>query len=223
MIVSWDELMPHVVHDLRALVRQSLIKTQLVEKQIGPALNPETAALLRASIEAQQKLNQFALRLGALAQAHKTQPRELVELEIAILGAKLHCKNELDESKGDFLAVGFEGHQVPVQIQLILQELIGNSIRYRHPERRLQIRVDALEHMRDGTEGLCLSVSDNGSGWDPAFQSKLMTPLERLDATRGGFGLGLAIAQTLTESCGGVLSGETTSAGSRFTVELPRP
>src|SRR4051812_4783770 len=165
MTISWEDLMPHLMHDVRAFVRQGLVNAQLVERQLGESLSPETAALLRSSIEAQRKLNQFALRIGALAQASRAQPREFIELEIAILGAKLHCKEDLEKAKGDFSASGFPERRVPVQIQLVLQELIGNSIRYRHPERPLKIRIEASEHSRPGSDVLCLAVADNGSGW----------------------------------------------------------
>jgi signal transduction histidine kinase len=48
-----------------------------------------------------------------------------------------------------------------------------------------------------------------------------MQPLEILDATRGGFGLGLSIAMALTESFGGNLRGETNTTGSCFVVQVP--
>jgi signal transduction histidine kinase len=67
---------------------------------------------------------------------------------------------------------------------------------------------------------LCLEVADNGAGWNAAFSDKLFQPLERLDARRGGAGLGLAIAKAYVESAGGSIRAILLNPGASFVSEL---
>ncbi len=217
-MTDWVALIPHLVHDIRALVRQGLANAQLVERLAGSSLTPEAAARLQSTICAQQDLNRLVTRIGALAEAEKQSDAvSLVELDTAILTAKVHCQDPLDAASAEFSSVGIPACLVPSAVTKILIELLDNAVRYRHPERLLSIRIDAAQ-VGDRVE---ISVRDTGSSWDETYQVKLMQPLERLDSARGGFGLGLAIASALTEACGGLLRAEAGPGGSCFVLEVP--
>jgi len=71
-----------------------------------------------------------------------------------------------------------------------------------------------------------LSVTDEGPGIPPAFQSRVFERFAQADAAdsrqRSGSGLGLSISKAIIEEHGGTIGFETRAgAGTRFTVELP--
>jgi len=70
-------------------------------------------------------------------------------------------------------------------------------------------------------ERIRVRVVDNGTGIAPAYADKLFEPLQRLDAVRGGFGLGLAISRAIVEAAGGSIYMEPSDSGASFVFELP--
>ncbi|MXX89268.1 MAG: HAMP domain-containing histidine kinase, partial [Boseongicola sp. SB0665_bin_10] len=80
------------------------------------------------------------------------------------------------------------------------------------------IRVSAAE------DDACwrIEVSDTGPGLPPRARENLFTPFQG-GASKGGAGLGLAIAAELVRGHGGQLSlGETGPEGTTFVVTLPK-
>jgi signal transduction histidine kinase len=73
---------------------------------------------------------------------------------------------------------------------------------------------------RSGSDGLTLSVTDNGPGLPPRARDNLFVAFEG-SARAGGTGLGLAIARELTEGNGGSLTFVPEAAGTRFDLALP--
>ncbi|HLV84529.1 HAMP domain-containing sensor histidine kinase [Devosia alba] len=71
-----------------------------------------------------------------------------------------------------------------------------------------------------GTQGITLSVSDNGPGLAPRARDKLFVAFEG-SARAGGTGLGLAIAREIVEAHGGQISLVDQPVGTRFDLVLP--
>jgi signal transduction histidine kinase len=106
---------------------------------------------------------------------------------------------------------------VPPKTQIVLKELLENSLRYADANRPLRIAIDA----NNDSQTLQIRVADNGSGLPMAYTDKLFQPMQRLDATRSGFGLGLAIAKAIVEGAGGSIYFEPSDQGATFVFELP--
>ncbi len=104
-------------------------------------------------------------------------------------------------------------------IEDIFFHLLSNAIKFRHPERELDIRVSA--HM-DNNE-ICLSVKDNGLGLDLDNTNlyKIFGLYQRMHEHREGKGLGLFLVKTKVEALEGkiVLESEVNS-GSIFKIYL---
>jgi nitrogen-specific signal transduction histidine kinase len=98
----------------------------------------------------------------------------------------------------------------------VLVNLISNAITYNRRGGTVSVTVAASDHDR-----IRIAVADTGPGIDEAGIAKLFVPFERLDASSGGTGLGLALSRTLVEAMGGTIGVESTpGAGSVFWVEL---
>jgi signal transduction histidine kinase len=98
----------------------------------------------------------------------------------------------------------------------ILVNLIGNALK--HSPDGGTVRLDF--ERTPGT--VSVTVSDQGSGIDPADQQRIFERFERADQKAGGTGLGLAISRRLARSMGGDVSLDSAPGeGARFTLTLP--
>jgi signal transduction histidine kinase len=109
----------------------------------------------------------------------------------------------------------------PGRLQQILWNLLSNAVKFT-PDGGT-VRVDS----RISETRVRLEVSDNGSGIDPGFLSRISEQFSQADMspTRryGGLGLGLTLVRQLVEMHGGTV--EALSAGSgqgaTFVIEIP--
>jgi signal transduction histidine kinase len=100
----------------------------------------------------------------------------------------------------------------------ILVNLIGNAVRHSPPGRTVTLTFARTR----GTASV--TVSDEGTGIEPADQQRIFERFERADPAEGGTGLGLAISRRLARSMGGDVTLDSASGGgARFTLTLPSP
>ncbi|MBO9474726.1 transporter substrate-binding domain-containing protein [Shimia sp. R10_1] len=106
------------------------------------------------------------------------------------------------------------------QIRQLLQNLIGNAIKFRSEDRSPLIEI----HSEPATKKcVAFSVSDNGIGMPSEFVDRIFTPFSRLHGHQDyeGSGLGLAICQRVAVNHeGSIRVTSTEGVGSRFTVTL---
>lgn len=106
-----------------------------------------------------------------------------------------------------------------VQVVLLLQNLIGNSLKFRAAATpRIRIEAELL-----GSEW-CFRVIDNGIGIDPAFFGRVFGIFQRLHTRDAypGTGIGLAICKKIVERHGGRIWVESNlDSGTSFLFTLP--
>jgi PAS domain S-box-containing protein len=87
------------------------------------------------------------------------------------------------------------------QVLRLFQNLIGNALKYRSPDRPPRVRVSAGH---DGGQWT-FSVADNGIGIDPAYFDRIFLVFQRLHTREHyeGTGIGLAICKKIVERHGG--------------------
>ncbi len=106
------------------------------------------------------------------------------------------------------------------QIERAVTNLVENAVRY---------GKDVAIQLRDDTEALVIEVADDGPGIPEADRLRLLEPFTRGDEARGridseGFGLGLAIAQSIAAAHDGKLTlHENEPHGLLVRLSLPRP
>jgi len=119
----------------------------------------------------------------------------------------------------------------PLQMRQLLQNLIGNALKFHLPQQPPLVRVHGAiiegeapaEHT--AANGSCqIAVQDNGIGIDEQYLDKIFTPFQRLHA-RGeyeGTGMGLAVCRKIVEQHGGRITATSTlGEGATFLVTLP--
>ncbi len=119
----------------------------------------------------------------------------------------------------------------PVQMRQLLQNLIGNALKFNRKGEVPVVRVSAEVLVEGDTDSgapsgkTCrISVADNGIGFDEKYLDRVFTIFQRLHG-RGeyeGTGIGLAICRKIAERHGGSITAQSSPGrGSTFFVTLP--
>jgi signal transduction histidine kinase len=102
----------------------------------------------------------------------------------------------------------------------ILINLIGNAIKYRHPDRLpvIKLKTEIID------DYVCLTVQDNGLGIDLSqFRDKLFVLYNRFHLHVEGKGMGLYLVKTQVTSMGGKIEVESEpDLGTTFRVFFKR-
>ncbi len=108
----------------------------------------------------------------------------------------------------------------PLRIGQVVDNLVGNAIKFSPPGSRVQVSVLNENH------GVTVGVRDQGPGIPHEEQSKLFTAFQKLSAKPTGgeksTGLGLSIAKKIMDAHNGSIGVESTpGAGAVFFFSLP--
>ncbi|MCW3029576.1 MAG: hypothetical protein JWN81_2787 [Solirubrobacterales bacterium] len=108
----------------------------------------------------------------------------------------------------------------PVQMRQLLQNLLGNALKFRRdgvvPELEVSAEVD--DHVAE------LTIKDNGIGFDTQYSTRIFRAFERLNGARAypGTGMGLALCRKIAQRHHGTIHAESKADhGATFTVRLP--
>jgi len=104
------------------------------------------------------------------------------------------------------------------RIQIILNNLISNSIKYRHPDRKPKISISC----RRTENNAIVSVKDNGLGIKEEHLGKIFDMFYRTSDKSSGSGLGLYIVKETIKKLGGTVDvWSEINSGTTFTLTIP--
>jgi signal transduction histidine kinase len=107
----------------------------------------------------------------------------------------------------------------PRQLRRVLQNLVGNALKFRSSEAPPRVELSAL---RDSHEWV-VTVRDNGVGVDPDQASRIFEMFSRANSEPEGVGIGLAVCRRIIEAHGGRIWVEAADGGgSAFRFTMPR-
>lgn len=107
------------------------------------------------------------------------------------------------------------------QLKQLMQNLIGNALKFRDPDRDPEIWIEGVML---GSRWL-ISVRDNGIGFEQEYADKIFTVFQRLHGRSSyeGTGVGLAICRKIVERHGGTIRAQgELGDGATFIIDLPR-
>ena len=208
-------------HDLQEPLRMVSSFTQLLAKRYAGRLDPDADKYIRFASQGALTMQVMIRDLLAYARLNEDLAPEPVALDEALdtaLGNLGVALKEVDPklTRGRLPTVmGHRSHLV-----LLFQNLLANALKFRAPDRRLELAVGAE---REGAFWRCW-VKDNGIGIDPRHQEKIFVIFQRLHGREEfpGSGIGLAFCKRIVARHGGRIGVESApGAGATFSFTLP--
>ncbi|MGE5373885.1 MAG: sensor histidine kinase, partial [Bacteroidota bacterium] len=108
----------------------------------------------------------------------------------------------------------------PLQLRQLLQNLIGNALKYHQPGRLPELRVTGKRF----DDRVQIQVQDQGIGFDQEDADRIFEPFQRLVGRNQyeGSGIGLAICRRIVERHGGEIAAiSERGIGTTFIITLP--
>jgi PAS domain S-box-containing protein len=210
-------------HDLQEPLRMVGSYTQLLEQRYGSQLDDDAREFLRYAREGATRMRALIDALLSYSRIDtRAQTFRRVAMDQVLTLALTNLKASIDAAH----ATIFRGNlpQVegdPVQLGQVLQNLIGNAIKFRGPD---------PPHIWVSAVGMGpvwqFSVRDDGIGIPPEYQDRIFIIFQRLHSREEypGTGIGLAVCKKVVERHGGRLWVESTGTpgqGSTFYFTLP--
>ena len=222
-------------HDLQEPLRKILAFGDRLQQRSGPALDPESLDYLKRMRSAAARMQDLINGLLNYSRvSSRAQPFERVQLS-KIAGEVLTDLEARIEQAAARVEVKLllEIDADPMQMRQLMQNLIGNALKFHRQDRLPLIRVEgailssqqAQERGYSTHEKLCeITVEDNGVGFDPKHADRMFNVFQRLHSRKEfeGTGVGLAICRKIAERHGGWISAKSqVGQGAKFTITLP--
>jgi PAS domain S-box-containing protein len=189
-------------HDLQEPLRMVSSFLQLLQKRYKGQLDEKADQYIHFAVDGAERMKILIMDLLEYSRVGSTKEsrvpvrmREAAEEVVAVFREKIVTADARVEI-GDLPVIAAE----KVQMVQLLQNLIGNALKYRSETPPL-IRVGS----RELPEHWEFTVEDNGIGIDPAFREKIFVIFQRLHnrSEYSGTGIGLAICKKIVERHGG--------------------
>ncbi|MEV6483482.1 ATP-binding protein [Streptomyces sp. NPDC051576] len=213
-------------HDLQEPLRKVASFCQLLEKRYGDQLDERGQQYIDFAVDGAKRMQVLIndlltfSRVGRLDDTREpvdlgeALDKALRNLSVAVeeSGARIDRPETLPEIVGD-----------PTLLTMLWQNLVGNALKFRHPDRVPHVSV-TCDADPDNPGMWRVSVADNGIGIPEEFTDKVFVIFQRLHSrdAYGGTGIGLALCKKIVEHHGGrIWIDSTVGEGTRFCFTLP--
>ena len=217
-----EQLSYVATHDLKVPINNMSSLTQMLNEARAdlPPEHRETLDWMKAVCDqASGKLE----ALVRVAQANAVWEEDFVEVDLAeVVERVLTNLNSQISEAGAAVRLSLDARHVrfrPVEMENMLQALIGNALKYRHPGRRCRVEVGSA---RAGNM-ICVSVRDNGSGLNlPSDLDKVFGLFQRAHVSPEGSGVALYTIRRILQGIGGRIEvAGTAGTGCTFSMYFP--
>ncbi|MBI2240919.1 MAG: response regulator [Magnetospirillum gryphiswaldense] len=221
MNVELERLAVIAAHDLREPLRGIISFAQLLEKHCIAKLDDTEREYIRYVVDNANRMNDLIGGLLAYSRVTATTA------DLHPVSAAAACTVALD-NLGSTIADSNATISVDplpqvraqdVQLVQVFQNLIGNALKFRHPQRPPLIQVTVRRLNGDWL----FTVADNGIGFDPSEQDvfelfRQLAPHQH----RRGVGTGLAVCKRILQKlCGRIWVEAVPGQGASFHFTLP--
>jgi signal transduction histidine kinase len=219
-----DRFAAETAHDLQSPIRTAHLSLDLLAN--GDGLSEEQQTLIQhANRSLQTALHLVQGILHHARQAAIPEPEDAAEsvlLEDIVQESLNNLESRITEVTPSLHL--HCSHRVWIarsQLLRLLQNLIGNALKYRSPTRPLELNIGSSA---DEPGWIDLCINDNGIGMTKEESRRIFQPFTRLatNDNTGGTGIGLHVCRRLVESCGGCIAVTSeVDQGTSFHLKLP--
>lgn len=213
-----------VSHDLQEPLRMVASYVQLLSRRYAGKLDEDADAFIGFASDGAKRMQHMITDLLDYSRVQtKTEPFKPVAMEEALDLAMGNLDLVVKETDASVLT---DRAALPVvhgdkgQLGRLLQNLIGNAIKYRHERRDPVVKI-AASRLGDLWR---FAVTDNGIGIEPQHYERIFRVFQRLHGRDKyqGSGIGLAVCKKIVERHGGDIWVESTyGVGTTFYFTLP--
>ncbi|OAN43019.1 hypothetical protein A6A04_10000 [Paramagnetospirillum marisnigri] len=211
-------------HDLRQPLRMVTSYLTLIRRGMGDAITDEMAEYYGFAINGAKRMDALIVALLDYSRTGRSEePFELLPLADIVEQSLVNLKVAVKEAGAAVsLADGLpslRGHST--ELIRLFQNLIGNAVKYRAPDRPPVIVLDWLDRGREWE----IRVRDNGIGIPPEHRDRIFGIFQRLvrQDEYEGAGIGLSICRKIMTRHGGRIWVEPApGGGSIFSVSFPK-
>jgi signal transduction histidine kinase len=155
----------------------------------------------------------------------RAHPPSLVDLNVVAREVLVDLEAHLDEVGGRVELADLPTIQAdPLQMRQLLQNLIGNALKFSSTQRPPLVRIRATPSHPGSPCVWEIFFEDNGIGFEEQYAERIFKMFQRVH-DRGsyeGAGMGLAICRKIVERHGGAIAAKSSPGiGSTFIVKLP--
>jgi PAS domain S-box-containing protein len=219
-----DEFLAVLSHELRTPLSVLLMHSQILQQEPDPERVERSAQVMERATREQTRLVDELLDLSRIAAGKLDVKLERVHLETTVR-AVVDAISELAEKQRVALKLRVEPGVTttladPARIHQALSNLVGNALKFTPPGGEVSVTLSRL-----GGQAR-IEIRDTGVGIDREFLPHVFERFSQADQSstrsRGGLGLGLAIAHSIVQAHGGQLEAksEGPGRGSTFTLTL---
>ena len=210
-------------HDLQEPLRMVSSYVQLLERRYKGQLDEKADKYIQYAVEGSRRMQALIGGLLEYSRAGQTEvPHAPFALDSALDLALANLRGSIDESHAEV-----KRGELPsaigdcAQVAQVLQNLVGNSVKFRRAGVTPTVRIHAEQRGND----VVVSVSDNGVGIEAEYHDRIFMIFQRLHTQNEypGTGIGLAICKKVIERHGGRIWVEgAVGQGATFRFTLPR-
>jgi PAS domain S-box-containing protein len=210
-------------HDLQEPLRTIASFLHLLQRRYEGRLDAEANEFIAFAVDASARLQSMIRDLLDYSRVG-TRGGEFVPTDMnkELATARASLAGAIEEAGAEII-----GDPLPfvvadrMQMQSLLQNLIGNAIKYRRPDRPPRIHISAEEDEARWVFRIC----DNGIGIAPQYFDRIFQVFQRLHSREkfGGTGIGLALCRKIVDRHGGSIWVESQPGqGSTFLFSIPK-
>lgn len=196
-------------HDLQEPLRAIAGCVSLLKRLYGGTLDARADELIQHAVDGADRMRRLIDDLLAYSRTGRGErPADCVDCDIALTNALSNLEVAIEESGAEITRDPLprvKGHDA--ELTLVLQNLIGNAIKFRRGDRPVRVHVGAVSR----GETWLISIRDNGIGIEGQHLEHIFAIFKRLHTAKEypGTGIGLSICKRVIENHGGAIWAES--------------
>lgn len=223
-------------HDLQEPLRRiQTFAGRIIKSKEGQNLTDKGKDYFYRMQESANQMQQLIKDLLAFSRVNAAERKfENTDLNKIIEEVKAELKEVIEEKHATIEVNEMcEANIIPFQFRQLLQNLIGNSLKFSQPAKPPHIIIKSnniiysnsnIENLIPGKEYCHITVTDNGIGFEPEYSKRIFEVFQKLHGAEvyQGTGIGLAIVKKIVENHQGVITATSElKKGATFDIYIP--